>query len=119
MDILSKIKGAHLTVGSLVIILAAMYSGFQTIRPQIVLAEDLEDVQETWAEAIQKNTDALTTMQIMDIKGDLREISRELARLELAKESGEWDEDMAMYKADLVDEQAFLRLELEQLQEEP
>ena len=118
MDILSKVKGTHITLGSLVIVLAAMYSGFQTIRPQIVLAEDLEAVQETWAEAIQKNTDALTTMQIMDIRGTLREISRELAKLEMAKEEGDWDEEMALYRADLLEEQAILRLELEQLQKE-
>jgi len=115
VDILSKVKGTHITLGSLVVVLAAMYSGFQTIRPQIVLAEDLEQVEQTWSQAIKANTDALVAMQKMDIKSDLREIARELAKLDIAHEEGEWDEDMAMYEAELLEEQLALRAALDDL----
>ena len=50
-----------------------------------------------------------------DIKSDLREIARELAKLNIAHEEGEWDEDMAMYEAELLEEQLALRAALDDL----
>ena len=71
-----------------------------------------------WSQAIKANTDALVAMQRMDIKSDLREIARELAKLEIAHESGDWDEELAMYRAELLEEQIALREALASLEDD-
>jgi len=117
MKVIEDLTKTHLSIGAILGAAALLFAGWNAIRSEIVLASDLQQVEQTWSQAIKANTSALVAMQKMDIKADLREIARELAKLEIAHEEGEWDEDLAMYRAELLEEQLALRAALESLED--
>ena len=101
MITMDKIKQQPVAIGTLIALIPAIIVSWNFIRPRIVLAEDLEDVRQEYSEAIDKNTQALMNIQRYQLMQQIRDVSREIARLEVRRENGDWDEEYAEELSDL------------------